>query len=237
MSSAERSDGIPSLSDDALNDGSTPSASEPVVEEVTNIENETYYFGDLLEPKKKHVFRGVSVQLGGFPVKPTDSKHEDFIAAMIDHEVDVVAIQEVGINFSRMGVEGQWKKRIGWNTWLNGHHCKTVNAWNSLDHVTEAKQYGGVAILAYGETSFYAAGSGIDPSKMGRWCWTRYRGKDEKYLRVVSFYRPVPSAPTGVKTVSAVQRRCLQDEDDIRNPRQAFLEDFRAEVQTVARCR
>ena len=201
------------------------------MEEVETIENKTYYYGDLLEPKKKNIFRGISVQLAGLPVDPTHCKHEEFIQAVVDHDADVVAIQEVGLNFNQLGVNGQWKKRIGWNTWLNGHRCKTINAWNSKDHVKQVQQHGGVAILARGDTCFYAAGAGTDPSKMGRWCWTRYRGKNEHYLRVVSFYRPCDSKG-GERTVSAVQRRCLQDDDDVRDPRKAFLEDFQLEIES-----
>ena len=49
-----------------------------------------------LEPKKKMIFRGISVQLAGLPVDPKDCKHEEFIQAVVDHDADVVAIQEVG---------------------------------------------------------------------------------------------------------------------------------------------
>ena len=184
-----------------------------------------------MEPKRPNIFRGISVQLGGLPKNPIDTKHEFLVQAILDHDVDVVAIQEVGINFSRVGVEGQWKKRIGWNSWLDGHRCKTVNAWNTLDHVNEVEQYGGTAILALGQTSFYAAGSGSDPKKMGRWCWTRYRGKSDHYLRIVSFYRPCKSR-YGERTVSSIQRRCLQDMDDDREARTAFLEDLKTDLDS-----
>jgi hypothetical protein len=109
----------------------------------------------------------MSCQLGGLPVHSKDPKYKTLIKTILDRQIDVVAMQEIGLNFNCTGTSDQWKHRIGWNTWLDGHRTKTVDAWNSLDHVKRLDQYGGVAILALGRTSFYASGSGIDPSKLG----------------------------------------------------------------------
>jgi exonuclease III len=228
MSRPERSEGTKSPSDDAI---MTATATDSVAEDNNLNENTIQFYGDLLEPKEKKIFRGISVQLNGLPVDPLDPKHEALVEAIIKHDPDVVAFQEVNINFSRVGVEGQWKKRLGWNTWLDGHRCKTVNTWNQRDTLKQVQQHGGTAILARGDTSFFAAGSGVDSSKLGRWCWTRYRGRDNTFLRIVSFYRPCLGG-TGEMTVTAVQRRCLQDKDDHRDPRQAFLEDLKRDIDS-----
>ena len=141
MASAQRQGGSRSPPTDATPFDRTLT-SDLDVEGIDELTNETNYYGDLLEPKQKNVFRGVSVQVGGLPIDPTDPKYETFIQAVLDHDVDVVAIQEVGINFNYAGVNGQWKKRLGWNSWLNGHRSKTVNAWNTTDHVKSTTSNG-----------------------------------------------------------------------------------------------
>jgi exonuclease III len=206
-----------------------PPAAQEAQENTITIQENTH-FGDCLpHSKQPQTFRGISCQLGGLPFNPNDPKYETLVQSVLERHIDVVAFQEIGINFNRAGPDGTWKKRLGWNSWLDGHRAKTVNAWNSQDSVATTAQFGGVGILALGKTSFYAAGSGIDPKKLGRWCWTRYKGKANTYLRFVSFYRPCAST-SGELTVAAIQRRCLQDLDDNRAPRLAFLEDLQEAI-------
>jgi exonuclease III len=217
---------------DVYSDRSPPTSSSDEEHYETN-EVTMNIFGDRLEhTKSPFIFRGISLQLGCLPVDQTDPKYETLVKAILDRNLDVVTMQEVGINFSHANSTGQWKNRIGWNTWLNGHRAKTVNAWNSQDHHRGTRnmglqQYGGTAILSLGKTSFYAAGSGTDPKRMGRWCWTRYQGKHNLTLRVISFYRPCASNSPGEHTVTATQERCMRLTNDNRSARQAFLDDFR----------
>ncbi len=194
---------------------------------------EQIYFGDFLgvQPKPTGVFRGVSCQLGGLPTDHNDPKHHDLIQAIKLYDMDVVALQEVGINFNSPGVYGSWRQRLGWNTWLDGHTTKTVNAWNTHQRNRKRQQYGGTAIISCGHTSFYSAGAGVDPSRLGRWCWSRYQGQNGVFLRVVSFYRPcAPSGDPHALSVHSQHRQYLQNQDDDRHPRQAFMEDFLSEL-------
>ena len=100
-------------------------------QELCRAPSESHHFGDLLRPKRPHVFRGISCQLGCLPLRPDDPKHEALIDAISSNQVDVIALQELGINFSRAGPHGQWKQRIGWNRWLDGNCSKTVTAFNT----------------------------------------------------------------------------------------------------------
>ena len=169
-------------------------------------------FGDKINKKRPQVFRGVSCQLGNLPTHPQDPKHQALIKAISHYQADVTAIQEIGINFSYAGVEGQWKKRIGWNHWIDGNHTKTVTAWNTNSRTKATRQWGGTAIIASGDTTTYAAGSGIDPSNLGRWCWTRYRGTEGCFFCVYSFYRPTNNK-TGQLSVYAQHRTYLNEHD------------------------
>ena len=204
------------------------SATNSDTDSASDIEN--YYFGDVIGPKSEQVFRGVSCQLGGLPVDPCDPMHEELVQAMRLYDMDIVALQEIGINFNYTGVNGQWKNRLGWNTQLDGHRTKTINAYNSNDLNKATQQYGGTAIVARGDTTFWAAGSGKDPTHLGRWCWTRYQGANNSFLRIVSAYRPCANT-TGQLSVYAQHKRYLLSQDDDRDPREAFLEDLQKEIR------
>jgi hypothetical protein len=167
------------------------SASDSLIGSVDNIIENTYY-GDFIGPqlptinKSPNTFRGVSCQLGGLPTDPTHPKHQDLVNAILKHNPDVIALQEIGINFSYAvinfsyaGTNGDWKSRLGWDTRLDGHTMRTINTWNSNDHHKQTQQWGGSAVITWGETSFHYSRSGRDPSNLGRWCWTRYRGKNK----------------------------------------------------------
>ena len=213
------------LGDDSSSDRTT--ASDHTIGNGDSIEH--LYYGDFIgyDPKTPHTFRGVSCQLGGLPTDHRGSKHLDLITAFKDYDMDMVAIQEVGINFNYPGIYGSWRQRLGWNTWLDGRSTKTVNAWNSHQRNRQRHQYGGTAIITRGRTSFYSAGSGIDPSKLGRWCWSRYQGQNGVFLRVISFYRPCEKGNSpGALSVHAQHRQYLYSQDDDRAPRDAFLEDL-----------
>ena len=144
----------------------------------------------------------------------------------------MIAIQETGINFTHAGIQGQWKSRLGWNHLLDPHYSKTVNAWNVHSHHQQIHQYGGTAILALGPTTFYAAGAGKDPSGLGRWCWTRYRGADNTHFRIVSFYRPNVNTQSTELSVAAQHTRYLYSQKDDRPPRTAFLQDLHTDLES-----
>ena len=60
---------------------------------------------------------------------------------------------------------------------------------------------------------------------LGRWCWARYRGRNNIVLRLVSAYRPCPNKD-GEQSVESQHHRHFQDNNDDREARDAFLEDF-----------
>ena len=80
-------------------------------------------------------------------------------------------------------------------------------------------------MLTHGTLAHYSGGSGVDPSGLGQWTWTLFMGKGNMKLRMVSVYIPCANL-TGELCVHAQHKRHLQDQDDDRTPRKAFLEDF-----------
>jgi hypothetical protein len=64
-----------------------------------------------------------------------------------------------------------------------------------------AKQFGGTALFSLDKAAYRVVEKGQDPSRLGRWCWTRFWGKSQHTLRVITAYRPNP--PGGPFTVYA----------------------------------
>jgi hypothetical protein len=67
-------------------------------------------------------------------------------------------------------------------------------------------------------------GKGIDNTKLGRWCWTRFSSKHNKTLRIYSAY--CPNHPTNAFSVYSQHRLFFSLKGDPRCPRVAFVEDL-----------
>jgi hypothetical protein len=73
--------------------------------------------------------------------------------------------------------------------------------------------------------------SGHDKLGLGRWTWTRYRGKQDHSLRVISAYRPVLSK-SGTTSVWSQQQSFFDARNDDRCLRDIFVRDLVTEVQS-----
>jgi hypothetical protein len=65
---------------------------------------------------------------------------------------------------------------------------------------------------------------GRDPTLLGCWCWTRFRGHNNYTLKIFCAYCPNP--PTDPLSTYSQQRSFFLQKDDLRCPRGAFIEDI-----------
>ncbi len=75
-----------------------------------------------------------------------------------------------------------------------------------------------------GPASHQVVEKGADTSNLGRWSWTRYRGRNNQTLRIISAYRP--NQPNGPFIVYAQQNAYFNSTGTPRCPRKAFLQDL-----------
>lgn len=73
--------------------------------------------------------------------------------------------------------------------------------------------------------------SGRDPTGLGRWCWTCYRGQHDVTLRIITAYCPGGSASSGERTIFWQHQRYLDSQFDNRTPPEAMLEDLCKDLQ------
>ena len=75
-----------------------PTISDHPVHSQDNLNSS--YFGDRIATKRPLTFQGATCQLGCLPLHPQDAKHEALLHALSSHDIDAIALQELGINFS-----------------------------------------------------------------------------------------------------------------------------------------
>jgi hypothetical protein len=54
------------------------------------------------------------------------------------------------------------------------------------------QQMGGTTVLTTDTAAHRVVDKGRDPSNLGRWCWTRYKGRSNCTLRIYTAYCPNP---------------------------------------------
>jgi len=72
----------------------------------------------------------------------------------------------------------------GW--WEN---CQWVLAHNHTEENKTPFQPGGTGLLSVNHVAHRALRPGEDPTGLGRWCWTHFRGANGFILQVISLYR------------------------------------------------
>ena len=206
------------------------------VADLPGIENEPYY-GDIPGPEKRNWFRIGCLNVNnispygkglGPRVYSTEGKDEEICKTIMDLHLDVLLLQELGVNWSKVRAVNQWKRRMA--EFLDPNHTRSFLSCNKRSASSSPFQAGGTGVITYGKLAHVSAGAGSDKAKLGRWTWSRYQGKDNTFLRCVSVYRPCPRNG-GAETVAAQHQRYLQSINDDRDPRTAFMEDFEQELQ------
>jgi Reverse transcriptase (RNA-dependent DNA polymerase) len=88
---------------------------------------------------------------------------------------------------------------------------------------------GGVAQCSIDEASSRIHSTGVDPTGLGRWAWTRFQGKEGYGLRVLFAYR-CNAKTEHPGSVYNQQKAYFDSIGDSRNPRAAFWDDLIAEI-------
>ena len=92
-------------------------------------------------------------------------------------------------------------------------------SYNTNDKDPKWNQYGGTGITLNADMRARKAKDGVggDPTKLGRWTWTKICGKGGITSVFVSVYRSCCN-PDGLHTVWSQQARYFKDHEDIQEP-------------------
>lgn len=189
------------------------------------------YFGDPPRRVRADRFRIANINLDNLPKEMNKDKDEQLFRAIVQYDINILTMQELGLNWSRVSRDHSWHERVKEYLKQDASQTKSKMSHNIHDKTGEPDQWGGTGIMAYGKIAKFAMGAGSDPSGLGRWTWTRYRGKHGMALRIVSIYQPTDNK-RGTIAVYQQHKVHMQSNNDDRCPRAAFMEDLDHAITT-----
>ena len=176
-------------------------------------------WGDFILPKPPNTVRIAFQNIQGLPLDPYAGKHQQIIACIDQLQLDAFGLVEINLNFSRLPSHQQWKERF-----RNLQRAHSICSTNKHHTTTEKNLFGGTAQLAYDILPPRVVEFGADPSGLGRRVWTRFIGKHNTHLRLISGYRPVSNTRSDgpFQVANQYETHFLAQHDD-RAARDALL--------------
>ena len=166
------------------------------------------------------------ININNLPPTRRGIKNDHLHTTTVDTRSDVVCLNEPGRYWRNISPADAVPERF--RGFWKALHASV--AYNTTAQQIENSQPGGAITLSVNQAAHRAYGRGYDDTGLGRWAWTRYRGKNGASLRIVSAYRPCLNKQ-GATTVYSQHRRFLDDNNDDRCPRVAWLEDLQVAVR------
>ena len=166
------------------------------------------------------------VNIGGIPADERDPKMEAIKQYTLNLNAQAIGLTECNVHWKKVPAFARLHDRtLGWFEALG------INtAYHEKYAAGSIFQPGGVSLWSIGVGFHRTQSTGQDPSGLGRWAWTRYRGRQGIHLRVVTAYRPVLN-PSGAMSVWNQHKTHFEAKDDVRCPRAIFIVDILKEVQ------
>ena len=198
---------------------------------LNDIENDSRtveIFGDKISSQKgRDILRIGFININGIPNFNDHSKNDHLFQSIVGLQMDVMGLAEVNRDWSKISTNHGWRSRTrGW--W---EASKLVISYNRNDCNMTDSQPGGTILCSINKLAHRARESGVDETGLGRWGWTRYRGKRGITTVIISAYRPCKPSSAGMSTAYMQQQRFLDLKKDDRNPREAMLEDLGDQLQ------
>ena len=208
-------------------DGNNLRAAPQAFGQATNDDNfdeDSDHCGDpLVANDNEHILRIGFVNCNGIPPLNTHAKNSSIYTSLADHSFDIIGMTEVNLCWHKITSSQRWHSRTrGW--WETSSSVLAYNT-NDID-TTSSFQPGGTLQVSINKAAHRVIQHGRDPSGLGRWCWSLFRGKHNVLLRVVTLYRPCLPSTGGYNTTYSQQQRYFDIQSDSRCPRSAAIDDI-----------
>ncbi len=188
----------------------------------TNLEFEdAESFGDLQQAKRDNILRVGFQNIHNLPADCRTSKSRQLVDYVVQKDYDCFMMAEIGLNWTKISSNDRWFERISGKF----RTSRSVFAHNATElHHSKVLQPGGVGLISTDDVTHRITATGKDPTGLGRWCWTRFQGKNGVKVRMVSVYRPCESP--GATTTYQQQLRQLRHHTVEFEPRAALYEEL-----------
>ena len=185
---------------------------------------EITYWGHSLTPNKssQHLRIGFA-NIRGLGLSFRSHKNTELYSFITNYSFDIFGTAENNVNWPAVPVQNRAHERS--RGWWKCRHFSLGFSCNDPAMRTIRHQFGGTAVWSRDVMVHRVAASGHD--RLGRWAWTRFRGQNGRWLRVVSAYRPCESQEPN----SVFQQHLRLLPSSAPEPRQAFLTDLENEAR------
>ncbi len=114
------------------------------------------------------------ININRMPLTSEHPKNKLIYNSIENKQISILGLTELNRCWHLLPDKDKWNERTrGW--WESSHSTISYNRKDTI--LASAFQPGGSAVISIGQTSHRVIKSGIDPSGLGRWSWTLYRGK------------------------------------------------------------
>jgi len=128
---------------------------------------------------------------------PGKLKEDNIRLGIKKWDFDIFGIAEINLDWRVLNEQERLPHRT--KEWWEHQHISWAHNRNLPPR--QAREYGGTALFSVNKAALRVIGKGQDQTNLGRWSWTRYKGKGNHTLRILVAYRPNP--PQGPFTVYA----------------------------------
>ena len=202
------------------------SASLPPSLETTDSQHDKAWGHFFVSQPPSDVFRIGLINPGGIPIDLTNAKSKVLRQFITKVNMDAIGLIETNINWKHATVSQRLPERT--RGWWENLHLNSACCYEEYSNPHPA-QPGGVSLWSINKGAHRVMEQGRDPRGLGRWAWTRYRGRNGVNLRFVAAYRPVLNK-AGIISVWSQQRGYFDSIDDDRCPREIFTADLCKEI-------
>ena len=209
---------------------SNNSRANPYTEEQAAKDSEA--FGDDYPPSPGKNCTLITFQNIG-PQKDTffDHKSDKTSKAFKESQAGIALYAEISLVESKLEAADRFSTRMkrdsphSFSNVTSNIHEKEATIWN---------QAGGAAFTLQNNIKAHQTTYGEDTTGLGRWTWTRLRGKATTFTTIISAYRPCKNG-TGLSTVWSQHCRYFRESDSIKlpNPIDEFDRDLIHEVEKL----
>lgn len=209
-------------------DNDSSSVSSRASEDVGDLPRGDLYvgnFGDCVCMKTDNTLRIGFQNIGGFSTKGGKLKEDNIRQGLLKWDFDIFGMAETNLDWRMLKEPDKLPART--KEWWDQQHVSWAHNRNVAP--SQARQYGGTALFSVNKAAHRAVEKGYDESRLGRWVWTRFKGRGNQTLRIIVAYRPNP--PQGPFSVYAQQNAFFHSINREICPRHAFLSDLIVDIK------
>jgi exonuclease III len=185
-------------------------------------------FGDFAGRKSRNTLRLIGNNIGGFGLTANSSTDKGPAIRKLAnlYEADGLALGEMNLHWAHVPTKDCIPEQtLGW--WKPFRQSTAYfKAWQTRS----ARQFGGVSVWSLNQLATHFIEDGTDPTGLGRWTSTQYRGKGQVRLRFISAYCPNRN-DRGAATVWNQQKTFFEEKLLGIDPIDAFYEDLTKAVK------